>query len=489
MPQDITRTRGITTIVRADFRTVFRPAEHVNNTCIHGIPDHAIDEVHHRDAIRPDACATDADQETHATDLLGAVNTAPSDSSLVHDIPRWNYLAPARRHHSPPDPAPQRYVLTPPDSSQTLEPQLARPDSSPTPCDSSPTSCITTLQPPDIDIILPLNHPATPGIPTPTRRLIEAPPPGFDAIMSPDCPATSPRTAPVDAATPQQHTPQTTSETKTRAAQPSAHPTPAAKHQPVSEAKPGRAEHRPRLLSAHNEPPDRSHPTRRPAPWPPPIQSRYRRPLQGTADAIRPDACATDADQETHATDRLGAVSTAPSDSSLVHDIPRWHYLAPACRHHSPPDPAPQSDAPPPGFAPLCPPGCETQLVWPASFHPMPTAPISVHRAKTPNTPNETPSKTDQDTSGQSKHTPQTTSETKTRAAQPSAHPTPAAKHQPVSEAKPGRAEQRPRLLPAHNEPPDRSHPTRRPAPWPPPIQSRYRRPLQGTDGGSPPPG
>ncbi|XP_063228924.1 uncharacterized protein LOC134534390 [Bacillus rossius redtenbacheri] len=54
----------------------------------------------------------------------------------------------------------------------------------------------------------------------------------------------------VDATTPRQHTPQATSVTKTRAAQPSAHPTPAAKHRPVGEAEPGRAEHRPRLLPA-----------------------------------------------------------------------------------------------------------------------------------------------------------------------------------------------------------------------------------------------
>ncbi|XP_063236114.1 uncharacterized protein LOC134538613 [Bacillus rossius redtenbacheri] len=191
----------------------------------------------------------------------------------------------AARHPTPP---PQRYVLTPPDSSHTLDSLLARPDSSPTPCDSSPcdsspTSCITTLPPPGFDIILPPNRPATPGVPMPTRRLIDAPPPGFDAIMSPDCPATSPPTAPVDAATPRQHTPQATSVTKTQAAQPSAQPTPTAKHQPVSEA-----EHSPRLLPARNEPPDRSHPTRRPAPWPPPIQSRYRHLPRGTAGGLPP---------------------------------------------------------------------------------------------------------------------------------------------------------------------------------------------------------
>ncbi|XP_063227028.1 uncharacterized protein LOC134533435 [Bacillus rossius redtenbacheri] len=56
-----------------------------------------------------------------------------------------------------PTPPPQRYVLMPPDLSQTLDPLLARPDSSPMPCDSSPTQCITTLPPPGFDIILPLN--------------------------------------------------------------------------------------------------------------------------------------------------------------------------------------------------------------------------------------------------------------------------------------------------------------------------------------------
>ncbi|XP_063216671.1 uncharacterized protein LOC134527697 [Bacillus rossius redtenbacheri] len=180
------------------------------------------------------------------------------------------------------------------------------------------------------------------------------------------------------------------------------------------------------------------------------------------------------------------------------------------------------SAAPPPGFAPLCPPGFEAQTDEPdrkrrtratptltpptcppdttpesteAPRRPIPTPIAAVPEHRSSALPHETPPKCRKlATLGRrtvksrlsSLHPPVAMQVDATTPGRPTVPPpnvtvtrtsTPvtrlsrrAAKRPPVGEAEPGRAERRPRLLPACHEPPDlgRRRPCR-PAPWPPP--------------------